>query len=332
MRKMNNIYLYFLLGIAAIPLGCQNQKDAPSKHPLEVEASDSKKAFLFKKDTALLGEGALWNPDLKEFWWIDIEGHQFKRLNINNKEQFADNVGQRIGTVVATKQENQALLALENGIYTFNFQTNEMQLLSNPEDSIPNIRFNDGKCDPYGRFWVGSMGLDQKADRASLYKIDPDGMAHKMLDSITISNGICWSLDHQKMYYIDTPDGNVKVYDYDGTTGAISNKKIVIDIPESLGYPDGMTIDAEGKLWVALWNGNSVIRIDPELGKVIETIEVPAHNVTSCAFVGTQLDTLMITSARVDMTEEENIQFPDAGSVFYAVPGVKGVKPFQYGE
>jgi sugar lactone lactonase YvrE len=128
------------------------------------------------------------------------------------------------------------------------------------------------------------------------------------------------------MYYIDTPTLEIKAFDYDDVTGAISNQRIAVKVNDSLGYPDGMAIDENDRLWVGMWNGNAVICFDPITGSVVFKIEVPAHNVTSCAFGGKNLDTLYITTARVDMTEDEQAKYPLAGSLFKAVPEVKGVK------
>ena len=187
-------------------------------------------------------------------------------------------------------------------------------------------RFNDGKCDPAGRFWVGSMHMQQKTGEASLYTFDAHGNTEIKKDSVTISNGIVWTADKKTMYYIDTPTAQIKAFDYDNSTGAISNERIAVTVSENLGFPDGMTIDSEDMVWVGMWNGNAVIRLNPKTGEVLQKIEVPAHNVTSCAFGGENLDTLYITSATVDMTDEEKKEFPLAGSVFKVKPGVTGVK------
>lgn len=187
-------------------------------------------------------------------------------------------------------------------------------------------RFNDGKCDPQGRFWVGSMHLEQEKGEASLFMIDKQGSLEQKINSVTISNGIVWTADKSTMYYIDTPTSEIKAYDYNNTNGEISNEKVVVRIPETLGFPDGMTIDSGGMLWVGMWNGGAVICFDPRTGEAIRSIDVPAHNVTSCAFGGKNLDMLYITTASLDMTEAEKRAYPLAGSVFKVVPGVTGVK------
>ncbi|UXX78956.1 SMP-30/gluconolactonase/LRE family protein [Reichenbachiella carrageenanivorans] len=318
--KLHHAICLFGLGYALV--ACQTKSES-STSPTAEPAIPEWEAGLFVEMENELGEGAIWNHETGEFWHIDIESKQFFTTDVKTKQQKTYGVEQRIGTIVPNTL-GQAVVALQDGIYTYDFMSKTKKLIASPEDTIANIRFNDGKCDPAGRFWVGSMGLDQKAYRASLYSID-HGVATQQLDSMTISNGIVWTSDKKTMYYINTPDENVKAFDYDEATGQISNERIVIEIG-GIGYPDGMAIDAEDMLWIALWNGNMVGRYNPQTGALIGKVNVPAHNITSCAFVGADLDSLVITSARVDMNADEKAKYPLAGSLFVAVPGVKGVK------
>lgn len=282
-----------------------------------------------------LGEGSIWNYKTGELWWIDIEGRTLNTYNPKTKVTRTFDVKHRIGTVVPSEDGLSAILALQTGVWKLNLETEEMTFLTSPETDTTNIRLNDGKCDPAGRFWVGSMHLKQTKYKASLFRITPkkdEVTLQKMQDSVTISNGIIWSLDEKTMYYIDTDRGNVRAYDYDKKTGDITNERVVITVSDTIGYPDGMTIDSEGMLWIALWNGNGVSRWNPNTGEMLQFIEVPAHNVSSCAFGGENLETLYITSARVDMTDEELKAKPNAGGVFKVVPGVKGVKSYFFGQ
>lgn len=285
-------------------------------------------AVLEYQSNSQLGEGAIWNHETQELYWIDIEG---KTLNIYNpklQKNRSIKTPSRIGTVVPIDR-TMALVALEDGIYKMNTATGYYELFSDVESDITSNRFNDGKCDPSGRLWVGSMGLEQTEFEANLYMIDAKGEAHLKIDSVTISNGIVWTKNKQTMYYIDTPTSEIKAFDYQDETGEISNMRVAVKVPDSLGYPDGMTIDENDELWVGMWNGNGVIHFNPLTGKMVSKIEVPAHNVTSCAFGGKDLDTLYITSSSLDMSPEEEKRYPNAGSVFKAVPGVKGVNsPF----
>jgi sugar lactone lactonase YvrE len=274
-----------------------------------------------------LGEGAIWNYKTGELIWVDITG---KILNFytpklkNNKEMLT---GQMIGTVVPA-ESGKMMVALENGFYQLDPETGAKKLIANPEEDIPGNRFNDGKCDPAGRFWAGTMSTTGKRQAGALYRLDADSTVHKMIDNVSTSNGIVWSPDYTKMYYIDTPTRKVMAWDYNNETGEISNPKPAVEVPEEMGYPDGMTIDADGNVWIALWSGSAVGCWNPETGELLRTIDVPAKNVTSVAFGDDDLGTLYITTARTGTSEEELEKFPLAGGVFKTRPGVKGVEAF----
>ena len=282
------------------------------------------------KIPALLGEGAFWDYRNNWLFWVDIEGKQVNMYDPLTGQNRAIPVPSRVGTVVP-QTDSTAVVALEDGVYLLNLIKEELSLISDVEADIPTNRFNDGKVDPLGNLWVGSMRLDESAPTAALYRVDYKGTTTKMLTGITISNGIVWSADKRTMYYIDTPTGKIRAFDFDPDKAAISNERTVVDVAPELGYPDGMTIDENDHLWVALWNGNAVACFDPDSGELIGKIAVPAHNVTSCAFGGPNLDLLYITTASIDMTPQEIDNYPMAGSVFVVSPGVKGVKGTFFG-
>lgn len=333
--KNTILYLTFLLLFS----NCMSEKSTKTETPPPVKTPTITTLNLTNPDISKplatqckLGEGAVWNQKTGELYFIDIEGKKWYAFNPKTDNLETHDLDNRIGTIVPTHDDDKVILALDNGIYEYARSTKTSKLLSDPEPNRPDMRMNDGKCDPAGRFWVGSMHLEQTIGAASLYKIEPDGSFQKMVPDVTISNGIVWSLDEKTMYYIDTPTGKVKAYDYEKSTGKINYKKDAIDVPVSLGYPDGMTIDAEGMLWIALWNGNSVTRWNPNTGELLNQVKMPAHNVSSCAFGGDDLGTLYVTSARVDMTEEELEAMPNSGDVFAFRPGVKGVEANFFGK
>ena len=282
------------------------------------------KAVLVLDEKTILGEGSIWHPTENKLYWIDIEG---KILHIYDPVLKVDKqlkVGSRVGTVVPV-QSGGALLALQNGIQKIDTKTGKLTFLTNPLiDS--NIRFNDGKCDPSGRFWVGTMALDSRKKGGVLYRFDKDKTVHLMLDSVSISNGIVWTADKKTMYYNDTPTGTIQAFDYDDTNGNITNRRVAVKIPNGIGAPDGMTIDVEGNLWVALWGGGIVGKFNPLTGELLQKIKVPASNVSSCAFGGKNLDILFITTARQWMNEEQLKKFPLSGGLFSVKPGVRGVR------
>ncbi|WP_167614017.1 SMP-30/gluconolactonase/LRE family protein [Maribellus sediminis] len=309
--------IFFTLSVFIVLFSCSTQKSS------EVQlVIDSK---------STLGEGALWNYKSGELMWINIKGEILNFYNPatgNNKEMFT---GQMIGTVVP-KESGGVLVALQNGIYAFDPESGSKQLIVDPEADKPDNRFNDGKCDPSGRFWAGTMSTVGGGKVGALYRLDPDNSIHKMIDKVSISNGIVWSADKTKMYYVDTPTMKVMRYDYDDASGEISNPKVAVEVPAGIGAPDGMTIDSDGNLWVALWGGSAVGCFNPESGELIRKIDVPAKNVTSCAFGDDDLGTLYITTARESTSDEELTKFPHAGGVFKVRPGVHGVKAFFFND
>jgi len=206
-------------------------------------------------------------------------------------------------------------------------------MLSDPEQDRPENRFNDGKCDPAGRFWAGTMlngAGESDPPHGSLYSLDAHHHVQHRLSGVRISNGICWSPDKTTMYFVDSPNRWVDAFDYDDATGAIGNRRVAVTVPREYGMPDGMTIDAEGMLWVAGWGGGQVSRWDPATGKFLETIAVPASQSSACAFGGPNLDELYITSARIGLDAATLAHEPHAGSLFVARPGVKGTEAFEF--
>ncbi|MFF3441443.1 SMP-30/gluconolactonase/LRE family protein [Streptosporangium sp. NPDC002721] len=188
----------------------------------------------------------------------------------------------------------------------------------------PGVRMNEGGCDPQGRFYAGSMAWDAAPGRGGLFRLDADGRVRAVLADVTISNGLAWSPDGGTAYYVDTPTGRVDAFDHDARDG-LSNRRTAVVVDPAHGSPDGLTVDAEGGLWVALWGGGAVHRYTPG-GRLDERIEVPAGQVTACAFGGDALDELYVTTSRFGLAEPE----PAAGALFRARPGVRGlaVLPF----
>ncbi|WP_202915826.1 SMP-30/gluconolactonase/LRE family protein [Pontibacter pamirensis] len=273
---------------------------------------------------AKLGEGAIWHPTEKKLYWVDIEAAELHIYDPATNKDMQFPAGGKVGTVVPIEGGG-VLLAVQNSIYSMDTKTGELTLVTKPLED-PLVRFNDGKTDPSGRFWVGTMAYDVKEGAAALYRMDKDKSFHRVVDNVTISNGIMWSADKRTMYYIDTPTLTVQAFDYDDETGEISKGRVVIRIPASLnGSPDGMTIDAEGKLWIALWGGSAVIRCDPATGEIMQRVDVPALHTTSVAFGGENLDILYITTVREWLTPEQLEKYPGSGGLFAIKPGVQGV-------
>ena len=230
----------------------------------------------------------------------------------------------------AVPMENgKLLLALESGLATFDLNTEK--LIKHPvlENSDPKMRFNDGKVGPNGNFYIGTMHKAFESHTGNLYCISKDLETSIAIKQTTISNGMAWSGDRKKFYYIDSPTFQVQAFDYDLKMGTISNGKTAFAIPKEYGSPDGMSIDAEDMMWVAHWGGHCVRRWNPNTGEVLEKIEVAAPHVTSCCFGGNDLKTLYITSARSGMTEQQLQEYPLSGGLFVYNTQVKGT-PINY--
>lgn len=276
---------------------------------------------------AALGEGAIWHND--RLYWIDVVGQRIYTYEPKSETERFIQLDSMIGTVVP-RAKGGLVAALQTGFAFVDENSGQVTPIADPEKDIPENRFNDGKCDPTGRLWAGTMALTGDKPSGALYSLETDGSVSKKLEGITISNGICWSLDAKTMYYIDSPTRQVVAFDYDRDSGAITNQRVVVEIEDPGAVPDGMTIDERGYLWIALWGGSAVVCHDPETGQRYDTVELPTSLITSCAFGGENLEDLYITCARTDLSEEELKAQPYAGGLFRTKVGVKGVPSFAY--
>jgi len=272
-----------------------------------------------------IGEGAIWDYKNNRLLWIDTQGSLFiyTPSDGKNKEIKLDKL---IGTVVPYKK-NAVIVALIDGIYELDLETEETTLICSPESPrVEGNKYNDGKCDSKGRLWVGTMDINANGGRGGFYVVRGNGEFEQVLEDVSISNGVCWSLDGDKMYYQDSPLRTVSQFDFDEKKGIISEREEVIKVPKGMGDPDGNTLDATGMVWMANWGGACVSKWNPHTGQMLQKIDVPAYNVTSLAFGGENLDELYITSASLYMPEDKESEYPDAGKLFVCKPGCKGIK------
>lgn len=261
-----------------------------------------------------LGEGPVYDEKSNGILWIDIVNALIIEHDVNNHTERKIETGSMIGSF-AIMEDGNFIAALQEGIAIINRTTGDKKIIASPEVNIPSNRFNDGKCSPDGRFWAGSMSLNETDPSGSLYSIDKDFKAEKHEGGLTISNGLCWSLDKKYFYFIDTPTLQVVRYDY--ANGNISNKKTVITIDAANdGYPDGMTIDADGNLWIAHWGGWQVTCWNPTTGEKMTAIQLPVSQVTSICFGGEDFSDMFISSARRGLTPEQLASEPLAGATF----------------
>jgi sugar lactone lactonase YvrE len=282
------------------------------------------KAELLYSSQCYLGEGPLWDARSGVFYWLDINAarvyaRDWKDGYVHHWD-FDDAVG-----FAALGNEGELLLATGTTLNRFDTVSGKLERLVNLEPGMPDHRCNDGCVDAKGRLWVGTTHRDHLHEAGALYMIDTDLTVRKMLDHLTITNGMCWAPEGSRLYHIDSPTGKVQCFLLDTVTDDLHWERTAITIPSSLGNPDGMTMDADGMLWIAHWGGMGVYRWDPLNGELLGKIDVPAPHVSSCVFAGPGLDHLVITTARKEMSAAALAAYPLSGDVFIAEPGVKGL-------
>lgn len=278
---------------------------------------------LFRSIPATLGEGAVWHPTRQSLFWVDILGKKIFETTLSG-ETATRPVPQRIGAVAPTLSGG-LLALLQDGVHRIDLATGQTTPFAAPREHDPKtVRFNDAKCDPQGRLWAGTMALDESPGLGALYRVDPDGSCQQMHDRVSISNGLAWSPDQRTLYYIDSPTRAVQAFDYQKETGQISRRRIALDLTAQAGFPDGCTIDTNGNLWIAHWDGGCVACWDPVRAKLLDTVRIPVGQVTTCTFGGPKLDTLFITTAACNLTDAQREAQPEAGFVFAANVGATG--------
>lgn len=285
-------------------------------------------AHLLLDTKSILGEGPVWDWKKQHLLWVDIEGNGLHFFNPTQGEHKQWTFDGMLGAVVPI-ENGTVLLALESGLTTFDLANEELIRLPVLKNSNPEMRYNDGKVDPNGNFWIGSMHKKAAPKMGNLYRVDPQMNTTQHIADTSISNGMVWTSDQKTFYYIDTTAYEVWRYDYDIATSEITNKQVAFSIPQDFGGPDGMSIDSEDMLWIAHWGGNCIRRWNPNTGEVLEQVEVSAPHVTSCCFGGNDLKTLYITTARSGLSQSQLEEFPLSGGLFVYESQVKGT-PITY--
>jgi sugar lactone lactonase YvrE len=277
-------------------------------------------AVLSVESTVTLGEGSRWHSSTGELLWVDITGGMLFR-------EFVDDAGHLtrvatheasmpVGAVAPVAAIGGWVLAAGRG-FAYLPEDGPLRVVAET-DAVAGARMNDGACDRRGRFWAGAVAHDLAPGASSLYRLDGDGSVSPVLRGLTISNGIGWSPDGSTMYLADSGPGCVFAFDFDEPAGELSSRRVLIELDAGEGVPDGLTVDDQGCLWVAVYGGSEVRRYSPS-GALLERVPVPARQVTSCCFGGPLGTTLFITTARERFGEDESREQPLAGSVF-AVP------------
>ncbi len=277
-----------------------------------------------------LGESPFWHARRKSIFWVDIEAGLLQEVMLSTKKVIQWDLGRRVSLIIEGK-EDELILGTQGGLMSFSLNSQLTTLLLPLEGNLADRRCNDGHCDSKGRLFVGVMDAHCADGCGSLYRVDGNLRVTKILSQLTIPNGLVWSADYTKMYFIDTLTRIVKCFDYNIAEGTIVNGQAAITVPEEMGLPDGMTIDEEGMLWIALYGGAAVSRWNPETGQLLKIINIPALHVTNCCFAGENLDQLIVTTASENLSADQLERYPQSGNLFFIKnPGVKGIKPFAF--
>ena len=272
-----------------------------------------------------LGEGPLWNPAEQRLYWVDIESRLYHWLDPLSGEHDIVHLGEKAG-VLALRSQGGLVIASEKGFSFFDPLTRRLEPVADPESHKPQTQFNDGKVDPAGRLWAGTLG---DPFQNSLYRLDPDLSVHCMETGVDISNGIGWSPDHRTMYFTDSTPAIIYAYDYDLPTGSIANRRVFVNHSDRQGVPDGLAVDTDGFVWSAVWDGWCVERYDPD-GKLERVIQLPAQFPTSVAFGGPNLEDLYITSAAMEIPPASRPDAPMAGGLFRVKGLARGLPIAQF--
>ncbi len=280
----------------------------------------------------ILSEGPRWHEERQELLWVDILGRKLHRGTLAT-----DGALERVETISFDRHIGAVAPAIGGGYvlaagpgYLFIDDNGSVHELAQPEEGRSDVRMNDGACDPQGRFWAGTMAYDESPGAGSLYRLELDGTCTTVLTGLTVSNGIGWSPDGTTLYLNDSGTGLLDAFRFDGDTGAISDRRTLVHIEEPGVGPDGLAVDEEGGVWVALLGGAAVNRYGPD-GSLLATVPMPVRRPTSCAFGGPGRSTLFVTSARNDLGAAPVEDQPDAGRVF-AIDGlgVRGLPCLPY--
>ena len=275
-----------------------------------------------------LAEGPVWDAARGLLRWVDILPGHVHALDPVTGAHTRFEAGDPVGTFGLTRGGG-LVLALVDGFALAGPEGQDLRRLGEFTVGRAVVRFNDGKPDPWGNFWAGTMAwLEHNGPPCNLYRLSPDGAVTELLDGVGLSNGLDWSDDRMSFYYADSPSGGVDLFDTHPDTGALSNRRRFISV--SGGIPDGLTLDAEGCLWLAVWGAGELHRYTPD-GQLDTVVRLPVSQVTSAAFGGADLSTLYITTARESFTPADRLAQPQAGDIFACTPGVTGRLPYLFG-
>jgi sugar lactone lactonase YvrE len=278
----------------------------------------------------MLGEGPVWSVREQALYWVDIRAPAVHRLDPSSGDVRTAALPAMVGSIGLRRDAGSLLVALQNGFHTLDFASGALTPVHDPEHHLPHNRFNDGRADRRGRFWAGTMRVENPTACGSLYRLDADHRCTMAREHITIPNSICWSPDDRVMYFADTPHAKILAFDFDIDEGRMGAARVFADLAGGTGKPDGSVVDADGCVWNAQYGGGRVVRYTPD-GREDLAIQLPVTQVTCCAFGGPDLGTLYITTARQNLTPGKLAEQPLAGALFAVRPGVTGLPENEWG-
>ena len=271
----------------------------------------------------ICGECPVWNQDEEALYWIDIRSKTMNRYAPSTGLFKSWNLPEEIYSF-AFRENGGLVAAAESGFVFLDLDKEKIEQLGNPEPDLTENRLNDGKCDPIGRFWAGSMHIPRSRNAGLLYRLDPDLTWHRIADGVMVGNGLAWSPDGRTMYWSDSRNQIIYSFDYDISKGTTGNRRVFARLSDNQGRPDGAAVDCEGYYWTACFNGGRVIRFSPQ-GRIDREIPFPVTNVTMCTFGGPELRTMYVTTARLGLSDEELHHQPLAGSLLAMEVDVPGL-------
>jgi len=278
----------------------------------------------------LVGEGPAWDERDHALLWVDIVPGDVFHLSVATGAVTQMRLGQE-ATAVLPRASGGYLLTLKDGVFAVDRieQDAPLESVCPIELELTGNLMNDAKCDPAGRMWAGTLARDRTPGAGALYRLDTDLSLANVLDGITISNGLGWNPDATRMYYVDSAPRTLDVLDYELSTGAATNRRRLVEIPPDVGTPDGLAVDTEGGIWLAVWGGSSVHRYGPD-GTLDDVVRFPTPFVASCCFGGPDLSDLYVTTATIELPPEDRAD-PSAGAVYVFQPGVRGLPTTAFG-
>ena len=272
----------------------------------------------------ILGEAPYWMADEAALYWVDIDGKAILRYDATTKAREIFPQDHEVGCIIP-RQSGGFIAGIDDGLAYFSADLSLIDILAAPEENIPRTRFNDGQCDRRGRFWVASADRSETEPLGAIYCVSGAGKVRQAIPGIIVGNGLGWSPDNRTMYYTDTGRGAIYALDYDIETATASNQRVFKQVDDAVGYPDGLTVDADGFIWSAHWNGWRVTRYDPD-GEIERVVEFPVPNVTSVTFGGPDMDMLFVTTARLELSDTQIAEAPLSGGLFIVETGVTGMR------